>query len=291
MKLPFKLGVITDEISDDFDHACFVAAKGFGMQWVELRTLWGKNVADLNMADVGRAQVILKKYGLGVTQIASPLFKVHWPDAPRSKFGPQAADQAAIQADFKKQDDVLAACIALAGIFTAKKVRCFDFWRLDDVTPYRTAIDDKLRQAAMATRKEGILLALENDHECNTATSAEAARLLDAAQVVVLSWNPANAVMHGELDAYPAGWAALPKQRVFHIHCKNVARDTSGKLQWSPVDVGIIDWAAYFGVLKQMYDGGAVSLETHWRGGGTPEASTRISWAGMKKALDTSGTL
>jgi L-ribulose-5-phosphate 3-epimerase len=31
-----------------------------------------------------------------------------------------------------------------------------------------------------------------------------------------------------------------------------------------------------------------VSLETHWRGGGTPEASTRASWAGMKDALEKS---
>jgi hypothetical protein len=31
----------------------------------------------------------------------------------------------------------------------------------------------------------------------------------------------------------------------------------------------------------------AVSLETHWHGGGTPEQSTRISWAGMKSALES----
>jgi hypothetical protein len=30
-----------------------------------------------------------------------------------------------------------------------------------------------------------------------------------------------------------------------------------------------------------------VSLETHWHGGGTPEQSTRVSWAGMKSALES----
>jgi hypothetical protein len=44
---PFKLSVITGEISEDFDHACSVASKDFGMQWVELRTMWGKNIVDL----------------------------------------------------------------------------------------------------------------------------------------------------------------------------------------------------------------------------------------------------
>src|ERR1700677_5061495 len=83
---PFKLSVITDEISPDFDHACSVAAKDFGLQWVELRALWGKNISDLNSDDVSRAQAILAKYNLRVSDIASPLFKVDWPDAPLSKF-------------------------------------------------------------------------------------------------------------------------------------------------------------------------------------------------------------
>ena len=36
----FKIGVISDEISGDFDHACYVIAKEFGLQFVELRELW-----------------------------------------------------------------------------------------------------------------------------------------------------------------------------------------------------------------------------------------------------------
>jgi hypothetical protein len=35
----------------------------------------------------------------------------------------------------------------------------------------------------------------------------------------------------------------------------------------------------------------AVSLETHWDGGGTPEESTRQSWAGMKEVLQKAGAL
>jgi sugar phosphate isomerase/epimerase len=56
------------------------------------------------------------------------------------------------------------------------------------------------------------------------------------------------------------------------------------------VDKGFIDWAAQFRALKQIGYREAVSLETHWHGGGTPEASSRISWAGMKQALKESGT-
>jgi hypothetical protein len=34
-----------------------------------------------------------------------------------------------------------------------------------------------------------------------------------------------------------------------------------------------------------------VSLETHWHGAATPEESSRVSWAGMKKALTDAGAL
>jgi len=287
---PFRISVITDEISDDFDHACSVAANDFGLGWVEIRSLWGKNIANVDSTDVGRAQSILGKYSLRITDIASPLFKVDFPGAPRSPFSTQN-DSFGASADFKKQDEVLARCIDLAKQFNTDKIRCFDFWRIDDVAPYRAAIDDKLRSAAEATRKQGIALVIENEHECNTVTASEAVRTLAAVPGLSLNWDPGNAVMHGELDAFPAGWALLPKGRILHCHCKNVVRNAAGKLEWSPVNIGFIDWPGQFRALKKVGYHNAVSLETHWRGAGTPEASTRISWAGMKKALAASGTL
>ena len=51
-KSPFRVAVITDEISQDFDHACFVAAREFGMQWVELRELWNKNLMKLTSGEI-----------------------------------------------------------------------------------------------------------------------------------------------------------------------------------------------------------------------------------------------
>src|SRR5215471_20322649 len=86
---PFRVAVITDEISQDFDHACYVATKEFGMQWVELRELWSKNILNLTSSEVAQVQAILKKYELRVTDIASPLFKVDWPGAPPSQYSPK----------------------------------------------------------------------------------------------------------------------------------------------------------------------------------------------------------
>jgi len=58
-----------------------------------------------------------------------------------------------------------------------------------------------------------------------------------------------------------------------------------------PVGEGIIDWVGQFQALKQAGYHYGVSLETHWRGAGTPEESSRQSWAGMKVDLQKAGAL
>ena len=292
-KSPFRISVINDEISPDFDHVCSVVSRDFGLSWIELRSMWGKNTMDLGDAEIGEAKKILAKYNLQVTDIASPLFKTGWPGAPRSPYGSKGDMHGAVEVAFKHQDELLERSVSLAKQFNTGKVRCFDFWRLDDVAPFRAAIDEKLRSAAEIAARQDILLVLENEFECNTATGREAARTLSVIQSphLALNWDPANAVMRGELDAFPAAWEILPKNRVHHCHVKNAVKNADGKIEWAPVGTGFIDWTAQFRALQQIGYRDAVSLETHWHGAPTPEESTRISWAGMKKALQDSGAL
>lgn len=291
-KSPFKLSVINDEISQDFDRACFVIAHDFGLKWIELRSMWEKNITELSEAQVDETQKILAKYNLQVTDIASPLFKTDWPGAPKSPYGEKGDLHGATEAVFKQQDEILERSIWLAKRFKTGKVRCFDFWRLEDVAPFRAAMDEKLRMAAESAGKQGILLLLENEYACNTATGREAARTMNSVQTphLALNWDPGNAVMRGELDAFPGGWDSLPKDRIHHCHCKNAVKGADGKIEWSPVGTGFVDWTAQFRALKSAGFHEAVSLETHWHGAGTPEASSRISWAGMKQALIDSAT-
>jgi len=161
-KSPFKIAVISDEISQDFDHACSVIANDFGLQWVELREMWGKNLQASSDAEIAEAQKILAKYNLQVTDIASPLFKVDWPGAPKSQYGSKKDMHGADEVAYKHQDEVVERSISLAKQFKTNKIRCFDFWRLDDVAPYRAAIDEKLGATAEVVGKQGLLLVLEN---------------------------------------------------------------------------------------------------------------------------------
>src|SRR5437588_7051576 len=167
MNSPFRVAVISDEISQDFGRACEVASKEFGMEWIELRGMWNKNLLKLDAKEVEEARRILEKNKLRVTDIASPLFKVDWPNAPKSKFSPKR-DQFNADFTFEQQDEVLERSIELAKAFNTDRVRCFDFWRLDDQAPYRTAINEKLLDAANTAGKKNVLLVLENEPSCNT---------------------------------------------------------------------------------------------------------------------------
>lgn len=288
----FRVAVINDEITQDFGRACEVAAKEFGMEWIELRSMWNKNVLKLDAKEVEEARRILEKYKLRVTDIASPLFKVDWPDAPKSKFSPRR-DQFNADFTFEQQDEVLERSIELAKALNADRVRCFDFWRLDDPVPYRAAINEKLLDAASKAGKNGVILVLENEMTCNTATGAEAGQVLSAVKspYLMLNWDPGNAAERGETP-YPDGYNFLPKGRIGHCHCKDAVKNPNGKgYEWAAMGRGIIDWVGQFKALKRDGYAYAVSLETHWRGGGTPEESTRQSWAGMKKELQEAGAL
>src|SRR5260370_28124185 len=179
---PFKIAVISDEISQDFDHACSVIANDFGVQWVELREMWGKSQEASSDAEIAEAQKILAKYKLQVTDIASPLFKVDWPGAPKSQYGSKKDMHGADEVAYKHQDEIVERSISLAKQFKTNKIRCFDFWRLDDVAPYRAAIDEKLRAPPEIVGKQGLLLVRVHGFACNTATGRAAAKTLAAVQ-------------------------------------------------------------------------------------------------------------
>jgi sugar phosphate isomerase/epimerase len=291
LKSPFHLAVITDEITQDFERALQIASQDFGMSWVEIRGLWNKNLLKLDDTELAKAKELLDKYQLKVTDIASPLFKVDWPGAPLSKHAEGPRDQFGADFAFKQQDQILERSMEVAKRFGTDRVRCFDFWRLDDQAPYRKAMDDKLREAAEKAGKQGIILVLENEMSCNSGTGAEAARTLDAVKSknFMVNWDPGNAAALGE-KAYPDGYAKLPKNRIGHCHCKDERPKPGGSgYEWAPVGGGTIDWAGQFRALKKDGYRLAVSLETHWKGGGTPEKSSRESWAGMHKLLKEAG--
>jgi L-ribulose-5-phosphate 3-epimerase len=287
----FQLSVITDEITQDFGRALQVAAKEFGLGFVELRGLWNKNIVSLDEKEVAEAKKLLDRYELKVTDIASPLFKVDWPGAPKSKYSPKGSSYGA-SFSFEQQDEVLERAANVANAFGTNRIRLFDFWRLEDDKPYRKEMDEKLREFSEKAAKQSMILILENEYECNTATGPESARTLATVKNknFFLNWDPGNAARLGD-KAVPEGYSLLPKERIGHMHLKDVKRTADGNYEWECMGRGIIDYEAQFRAMLRDGYRGTMSLETHWNGTGNMEESSRQAMAGTKVLLRKAGAL
>ncbi len=294
----FRLSVITDEISPDFEHACSVASKDFGLHWVEVRNLWDASPGKFTEKHLADAKKVLAKYNLKVTDLGAPLFKSDFPGAPLSKDSPNK-DASKIPSDLSSQYDLLTRLIDSAKSLGTDRIRGFDFWRLEDQKPFRKAINAELSKAADICKKSDIVLILENEMACNTGSGAEAAELLAAVPNpnLMLNWDPGNSGSFAGDTPYPNDYDRLPKNRIGHVHVKSVTRTPGQKrgFEWQPVGKGDIDWVGQFKALHRDGYHYGVSLETHWHGGpGTTkdeisEASSRISMQGVKEALVKAG--
>ena len=152
------------------------------------------------------------------------------PSAPKSPFSPKR-DEFGASFTYAQQPELLERAFELASTFNTDRIRIFDFWRLEDQKPHRKAIDEVVRAAAVKAGARGLTLVLENEYACNTATGAEAARLLTAIpeKALQLTWDPGNAQFRDEVP-FPGGYAALPKERIGHVHCKDAVRRADGKV-------------------------------------------------------------
>ena len=290
LRSPFKLSVITDEISQDFEHALNVARE-FRLGHVEIRTLWNKNIVNLDTKELAETRRLLDKYRLQVTDIGSPLFKVDWPGAPKSEYAPKDF-QSHAEFTYAQQDEVLDRAIEAGKKLGTNRVRCFDFWRLEDQKPHRQAIDERLLNAAQKAERQNTVLLLENEYACNTATGVEAVRTLQAVRspAFFLNWDPGNAAYRGEV-AFPDGYTPIPKNRIGHMHLKDVRKKPDGSYEWEAMGRGLIDYIGQFKALLKDGYSGTMSLETHWTGAGSPEECSRQSMAGTKDLLRKAGAL
>lgn len=279
-----KLSVITDEIADDLQHALQVARE-FGIDAVELRTLWGVNIALADEEILRRAKSLLHEYGLRVCSIATPVFKTDLFGAME-----RGAMHAALEADLSVQLPLLQHCLEIAALFDAPLMRIFAFWRAGELTPEREAqILHWLERAIPYAERADILLGLENEHSCQVGTGAELAqvlRKLDSPYLVGV-WDPGNAFVLGE--SARAGFAAA-QPYVRHIHIKDGVRQPDGSVRWVVVGQGEVGYAEHFQQIARSGYQGYLSLETHARIEGVSQAAVSRQCLQAMQALIQAAT-
>jgi len=292
-----KLAAITDEISQDFEHALDVLVE-YGAEGAELRGLWGINIADLTDEQAERAKKALTERGLSVAALATPFFKCDLEMTAPNVGEAAGRMHLATPRGLPEQLDMLRRCIDLAHFFATPIIRVFSFWRKAAMTAeIESQIISAFDEPVALASKEGVVLGLENEHACFIGTGAEAARIAAAVNSphFRIVWDPGNA-FYADETPYPGGYNAV-RPWLSHIHIKDAVvvetAEHGPQPRWCVVGEGVIDYTGQFSALKRDGYEGFVSLETHYipdsgsgpEGQGTPEDGSRPCLAALRKFI------
>lgn len=249
----FKLSVISDEISQDFQRVVDVC-KEYGVPQVEPRSVWDTPPHKLSDDQLQQMKRILDEAEMSVSAIAAPFLKCDLGD----------------EKAYNEHLDLLRRCAEMCHLFGCNIVRGFTFWKTGPAEAVWQQLLDSYAKPIKICEDEGIFIGIENEASTHIATAAEAERMykdLNSPKVRAI-WDAANEVFaeNGELP-FPDAWERM-KPWLIHVHIKDAVKDpeAEGGARCVPVgDGGYIDYPAQFQALKDMGYEGACSLETHWR--------------------------
>jgi sugar phosphate isomerase/epimerase len=264
-----RLGVITDEISEDFEHALAVCTE-LGIRDIELRSIWGKSIVDHAEPELQKIEAAIQDGGFAVTCIASPYLKCHI----NAESAATGNTHSATEVPKEGQWDILDRSLEVANRFDAPIVRTFSFWRVNDPTTVQDEILEILATSTEHVSAAGKLLGLENEYACNIATGEESRWFLDRIpnQALGLIWDPGNEAALGS-NPIPAGYEQV-KHRIHHVHLKDPVRIEDSP-PFTRIGDGALDYVAQFEALARDRYEGVLSLETHYKVDGAAEPATR----------------
>ncbi len=238
----FTLTGFGDEISPDLNEQLDLL-QGEGVNYLDLRGVWGKNVLDLTDAEVARVQNILAERGAGVSAIASPIGKIGI-DEP---FEPHLAR-------FRRALD-------LAEAFQAPFIRVFSFYvPQGEAAAYREQVMARLQAMAEVADGRPVTIGHENERGIYgdlPDRCLDIVRTIDRPQWKTI-FDPANYVLDGVrpfAEAYP-----LLADSIAYLHIKDAHRADGTICVAGEGDGQVREVLA---ALKQRGYDGFLSLEPH----------------------------
>lgn len=266
----FKLGVVTDEISEDLEEAIRIA-KSWGLEYIELHKIWGKNICDLDEAALSKVIRIVRESGLTVTNIDSLTLRCSLDD----------------DEEYSRHIKHLLRSIEIAPLFDTNVVRLFSFTKIENVEGKWDQIFEKMELPIRIAEREGVILGFENASSMNIGTSHDLERLFQRFDCpnLKLIWDPGNAYAAGEEAPFPDGYERI-RNRIIHIHVKDAVLDEKGEKIWKPIGQGKVDYRGHLeALLKDNYKG-VIALETHCKSAsGSRIEGTRESLDGLMKII------
>jgi L-ribulose-5-phosphate 3-epimerase len=277
----FKLGITTDEVSQDLEAALRFAQE-FGLKWVEIRNIWNQYVTDVTLEDARKAKALLEKYQIKLSVLDSALYKCALP-------GTKSLRTNKDEYSYGEQEALLNRAIERSEILGTRFIRVFSFWRVEKPEAVMDRVVDQLSKSVEVAKASDRVLLLENVGGAIVETGAEAARLLKAipSSHFGLAWDPNNAYCGGEVP-FPDGYECLDKKRIYHLHLRDAKRDPqTNRCQWMAVGKGEIDNLGQLRALLKDGYRGTLNLETHYqRPDRNKELASRESLQGLLQVIE-----
>ena len=263
-----KLGVITDGISLDLEHALKVMQKN-GLNQAELQFLGDKEVGDLSADELMKTKQLVDQYDMQVSCIS------------RHNFAGLGVHEVTVgDTNYNHHMDKLKQCIEMAQQFNAPLVRIMSFRKEmvlfgeDGAEKWNVSagawekLVELMGPVVELAKKENIMLVVETGNNAMITSCFLGCKLIDdlATDHLKILWDPANALYCGEnpMDTFNS----MSEGYLGHIHMKdvNVAIHQAsikcvalGKGQMAPYLPQIAE------KIKQMNYKGAISLESVYR--------------------------
>ena len=260
-----RLAILSDEVSQDLNDLLRFARE-FGLDGIELRSLFGQAFKDLSRAQITEVAHRCREAGLAVAGCATPVFK-----CPLGSSSEIAAHL-----------ELFRRSIEFAQILGCDLLRVFTFLRRT-----HPANSDDLARAAThfpplldLVRGTGLRIGVENESSCIMATGAETREFLghlpDDPQLGIV-WDPCNVLyLDGGNDPVHDDFPQVA-DRIIHMHVKDALRDgTNAATSCVELGTGQVDFPAQFRALKERGFRGWITLETHWRTIALDEASRHL---------------
>ena len=140
------LSAFADEYADNFEEQ-LKALNGFGIGYIELRFINGKNIADLSYEEVAEVKDLLQKYNIKASAIGSPLGKIKLDD------------------DFDAHLAKAEQLFKTANELGVENIRMFSFYPADgeDIANCEALIFAKLQKLVDLAEKYNVTLCHENE--------------------------------------------------------------------------------------------------------------------------------
>lgn len=263
----FKLGVMTDEISQDFQRAVDVC-KEYDLDGVEIRSVWDTPPQDITDEQAARIMDILGAAGMQVCCIASPFLKCDMDSS----------------AEYEEHLGILRRCCHLAHTFNTKIIRGFTFWAKEGVEP--SDVWDRILKAydepVRILEGEDLYVGIENESSTMCGSSRLTSKFIEdlGSERVQSIWDAANEVHYNAECGVPDNWGlykegfdrpfpeAYERLRpvMIHMHIKDSHKSpTANDASSVRVGEGDIDYPGHLQALVDSGYDGYCSLETHWR--------------------------